>query len=137
VYISPLISATVTILDTAVPAGASCHRSASSCSQVSVSVCVHLPPDQRHSHHPGHSSSSWSELSPLCFASQSGQCLCMCISPPRPAPQPPPSTQQFQLERAVTALLRLAVWSMSLYVYISPLISATATTLDTLFQLDR
>jgi hypothetical protein len=43
----------------------------------------------------------------------------------------------FQLERAVTALLHLAVKSVSLYVYVFGLIKATATTLDTLFQLER
>ncbi len=37
----------------------------------------------------------------------------------------------FQLERAVTALLRLTVRSVALYVYVFGLINATATTLDT------
>jgi hypothetical protein len=39
----------------------------------------------------------------------------------------------FQQKRAVTALLRLAVSSVSLYVYVFGLMNATATTLATLF----
>ncbi len=42
----------------AFPVGVSCNCSASPGSQISVSVCGYLPPDQRHSHHPGHAVSA-------------------------------------------------------------------------------